>query len=426
MKRALEIGLATLLTGLACTSAASAASNVRAVHSGYDANTLIVKYAGGASPAQRSLTGRLAGVLETVGSVQGVGARVVRVAGDPAAVADRLNRSGAVLYAEPNYMVHATGIPDDARFDELYGLHNTGQRGGAVDADIDAPEGWTALFGAASFPATGGAKIGIVDTGVTARHEELTGKIESCAGVRSTGIDVIGIVTLPLLADPTIVAGRCVDDNGHGTHVAGTAAAIANNGRGVAGVAFNSPLAVCKALNRAGGGGVAGVANCIGYLVANGAKVISLSLGITDDSATLRSAVVSASRSALIVAAAGNGGNSTPNFPAAYPEVVSVAATDNGDGRASFSTFNADVEVAAPGVDILSTWNNGGYNVISGTSMATPHVAGVAAVIAGRYADAGPSLWRAKLDGAVDDLPPAGRDPRTGFGRVNLLQAATE
>jgi thermitase len=420
MKRALGLGIATVLACIGGVSTAAAAAPP------YDAHTLIVKYADGASPAQRSLAGRLAGVLETLGSVRGVNARVVRVAGDPAAVARRLNRSSAVLYAEPNYIVRATGVPNDPRFGELYGLDNTGQGGGVPDADIDAPEAWTTLFGATSFPSSGGAKIGIVDTGVLAGHEDLAGKVVDCAGVRSFGLDLLGLITLPLFGDPTIVAGRCGDDNGHGTHVAGIAAAIADNGRGIAGVAFNSPLAVCKGMDRTGAGAVSGIANCIAYLVGKGAKVISMSLGTTADSATLHNAVVAAGSNALIVAAAGNTGDSTPSYPAFYPEVVSVAATDSRDQRASFSTFNADVEVAAPGASILSTWNNGGYNVLSGTSMATPHAAGVAAVIAGRYPAGGPSLWRAKLDGAVDDLAPAGRDPQTGLGRVNLQQAATE
>ncbi len=420
MQRAISIAIAALLAGLACASTASAAS------ARYDAHTVIVRYADGASPSQRALTGRLAGVVRSLATIRGIGAEVVRVSGDPAAVAARLNRSANVRYAEPNYIVHATGVPNDARFGELYGLDNTGQAGGTPDADIDAPEGWTALFGATAFPGTGGATIGIVDTGVMSGHEDLAGKVATCAGVRSFGVDVLGLITLPLFADPTIVPGRCADDNGHGSHVAGTAAAIADNGRGVAGVAFNSPLAICKALDRRGAGAVAGIANCIGYLAANGAKVISMSLGTTADSATLRNAIVAASGSALIVAAAGNGADAAANYPAFYPEVVSVAATDNRDARASFSTFNADVEVAAPGVNILSTWNDGGYNVISGTSMATPHAAGAAAIIAGRYPTQTPAFWRGKLDGAVDDVESPGRDPQTGFGRVNLLQAATE
>ena len=420
MKRRISIAAAALLGVLACASTADAAS------ARYDARTVIVKYADGVSPSQRSATGRLAGVVSTLASIRGIGAQVARVSGDPAVVAARLNRSRNVLYAEPNYIAHATGVPNDTRFGELYGLHNIGQNGGAPDADIDAPEGWTALFGATTFPRTGGAKIGIVDTGVAAGHADLAGKVVNCAGVRSFGIDVLGLITLPLFADATLVPDRCADDNGHGTHVAGTAAAIADNATGIAGVAFNSPLAICKALDRRGAGAVAGIANCIGYLAANGAKVISMSLGTTADSATLRNAIVAASASALIVSAAGNGANAAANYPAFYPEVVSVAATDNRDARASFSTFNADVEVAAPGVNILSTWNDGGYNVISGTSMATPHAAGAAAIIAGRYATQTPAFWRGKLDGAVDDVGSPGRDPQTGFGRVNLLQAATE
>jgi thermitase len=151
-----------------------------------------------------------------------------------------------------------------------------------------------------------------------------------------------------------------------------------------------------------------------------------MSLGGSSGSQALLDALRYAiGKGALPVAAAGNGGNSTPSYPAAYPEVVSVAATDSRDQKASFSTFNADVEVAAPGVNILSTWNNGAYNTISGTSMATPHVAGVVALIAGRNPTGGPSAWRTKLDASVDDLGAPGRDPNFGFGRVNLVKAAS-
>jgi subtilisin family serine protease len=197
-------------------------------------------------------------------------------------------------------------------------------------------------------------------------------------------------------SDPTIVNGKCADDNGHGTHVAGTIAAIANNG-GVAGVAFNSPLD-----NQ------------------HGAKIISMSLG-GSGSATLQAAVIKATNNgSLLIAAAGNSSDSTVSYPAGYPEVVSVAATDNRDQRVSFSSFNNDVEIAAPGVNVTSTWNNGGFNTISGTSMATPHVSGVAALIAGTNPSGGPAAWRAELDAAVDDKGAPGRDPQYGFGRVNL------
>jgi len=401
-----------MIAGLACAPAAMAAPET------YQARSVIVKYADSASSSQRLLVGKSAGVVETLGRVTGVGAQVVSVVGDPAAVAARLNRSASVLYAEPDYIYRATAIPNDPRFGELYGLHNTGQSGGFADADIDAPEGWDRAFGTNAFQtALDGVKIGFVDTGIQAGHPDLAGKVYNCGGVRSFGL--LGL----LFVDPTIVNGKCVDDNGHGTHVAGTAAAYANNATGVAGVAFNSPLAICKGLDSSGAGPISGIANCISFLVASGAGIISMSLG-GPPSTTLRNAVTSASANALIVAAAGNGANSTLIYPAAYPEVVSVAAVDRWDARASFSTFNGDVELAAPGVDITSTWLNSGYNTISGTSMATPHVAGVAAIVAARVTG-GPAAWRAKLDASVDDLPPTGFDPQTGNGRINLLKATT-
>jgi subtilisin family serine protease len=127
------------------------------------------------------------------------------------------------------------------------------------------------------------------------------------------------------------------------------------------------------------------------------------------------------------VAAAGNDGDATHNYPAAYSEVVSVAATDNRDARASFSNANADVEVAAPGVNVLSSYNSSdtSYTTLSGTSMATPHVSGVAAVIFGRNPAQTAAQVRTKLDASVDDLGAAGRDTSFGFGRVNLVKAAT-
>jgi thermitase len=409
----LRLAVVAALAALACAPAASAAV------ASYEPHTVIVKYADGAPSSQRSLVGRLAGVLGTVTRLGGVGAQLVHVSGDPAAAAARLQRSGAVSYAEPNYIYRATAVPNDPLFAQQYGLDNAGQAGGAPDADIDAPEGWDA-GGLGSFPTSGGAPIGIVDTGISAGHEDLAGKAVTCAGVRSFGIDLLGI---PLLDDPTIVDGRCADDNGHGTHVAGIAAARANNGRGIAGVAFNSPLQVCKALNGAGAGSLAAIANCIAYLSAHGAKIISMSLGGIG-SQTLAGAVASAvSRGALIVAAAGNSGDMALSYPAAYPQVISVGAVDRRGQRAPFSNANSDVEVSAPGVDVLSAWSDGGYRTESGTSMATPYVAGVAALIAGRNPAGGPAAWRSKLTSAVDDLGVPGRDPLFGFGRVNVQKA---
>ncbi len=365
---------------------------------------VIVKFAPGATTDPAMPSGARLG-----SAVHGLGARVVTTSGDPAATAAALERRGDVEYAEVDQPMRLLATPNDPRFAELYGLNNTGQTGGLADADIDAPEGWDAA-GLGAFPSTGGAKVGIVDTGITQTHEDLTGKTADC------GQSVAGRVT----------AGACVDDNGHGTHVAGTITANANNARGVAGVAFNSPLTICKALSGPlGQGTTADVASCITWATDRGARVISMSLG-GGPSTTLQNAVrYAASHDVLIVAAAGNDGNATLNYPAAYAEVVSVAATDARDVRATFSNANSDVEIAAPGVNILSTYMDGGYRALSGTSMATPHVSGVAAIIRTRNPTFSAAQARAKLDASVDDKGPAGRDTQYGFGRVNLVKAAT-
>lgn len=357
---------------------------------------------------------QLLGGTQQVGTVAHNGALVLRVPAAADALLRALSRNPLVEYAERDRVLRATAVPNDPQFGSLWGMSQ------ANDADIDAPEGWDA-FGLSSFPAPlTGVKVGIVDTGIRAAHEDLAGRTVDCA---ATSPGLLGI----LFGDPVPKDSRgCNDDNGHGSHVAGTIAATANNGRGVAGVAFTSPLGICKALHGAlGSGSTAGVANCITYLADRGAKVISMSLG-GGASSTLQSAVrAAASRDVLLVAAAGNDGNATLNYPAAYPEVVSVAATDRNDNRASFSNANDDVEIAAPGVDITSTWNssNTAYNTISGTSMATPHVAGVAALIRGRGLSA--TAARTKLQTSVDDKGPAGRDPQFGFGRVNLAKAGS-
>jgi thermitase len=398
--------LAALVAALlaACAGSAQAAN--------YDSNEVIVKYASGVSTAERAGLFDRTGVVKTLGSVRGVGAKVVQVDGDPAAVARRLNRSSLVEYAEPNFILRTQATPNDPLFSQLYGLHNTGQTGGTADADIDAPEGWDAA-GLSAFPASGGVKIGIVDTGIDQTHADLSGKTVNCAD--STG----GV----------LIEGTCVDDNMHGTHVAGTIAAKANNATGVAGVAFNASFAICKALRTAAGTGLTSdVANCINWTHTRGAKVISMSLG-GGDSTTLRNAVVNAwkggaANGSVLIAAAGNDGDATLNYPAAYAEVVSVAATDHNDARASFSNANSDVEVAAPGVSVLSTIPGGQYARLSGTSMATPHASGVAGVLWQLFPGDTAAGIRGRLTAAVDDKGAAGRDSSFGFGRVNLCKAA--
>src|SRR3954469_19517761 len=229
-------------------------------------NSVIVKYKASAAAKTRDAAATRAGVGSVLGTIAANGAQVVQVAGDPAAAAATLNRSATVEYAEPNLELHTLGVPNDARFGELYGLNNRN------DADMDAPEGWD-LAGYPNIPST---TVGIVDTGIDATHEDLAGKVVACASVG--------------LLSSRVTEGTFTDQNDHGTHVAGTIAAKANNNVGVAGVSYNSSLAICRALNAAGSGTTSGVANCITYLAGKGVKVISMSLG-GGASTTLQSAV---------------------------------------------------------------------------------------------------------------------------------------
>lgn len=362
--------------------------------------TVIVRYRSGLSSARRHAVSHRLGLRETVGTVRGQGAKVVRVDGDPSTVARRLVRRPEVRYAEPNSLVRATATPNDALFDQLGGL-----------AEIHAAAGWDS-GGLGAFPSRGGVPVGIVDTGIDSGHEDLRGHVAACASSRNG----------------TVASGACADDNDHGTHVAGTIAATADNRVGIAGVAFNSPLVVCKALGGAGGSGrIADVASCIAWVHQHGAKVVSMSLG-GPASITLRTAVRSAwarggRTGAVLVGAAGNDGSSALDYPAAYPEVVSVAAVDDSGRHADFSNFNDDVEVAAPGVRVLSTKRGGGYVRFSGTSMATPHVAGVAALLWGAHRRSTATSIRSRLDASVDDLGSPGRDPQYGFGLIDLARA---
>jgi thermitase len=358
------------------------------------ASTVIVKYRG--SPRLSAL--RHAGVTHTVGSVRGQHAKVVAVSGDPVAAARRLAAAPGVAYAEPNVTLRALAAPSDPLVGQMGDL-----------ALIHALPAWDAI-GLGAFPATGGAPVGIVDTGIDQGHEDLTGKVAAC------GTAVNG----------TIKAGACDDDNDHGTHVAGTVGALANNGVGIAGVSFASKLIVCKALDADGAGTTADIAGCIDWVHDRGAKVISLSLG-GPGSTTLATAVKNAwsgggRKGSVIVAAAGNDGDATVEYPSGYPQVVSVAAVDDTGARASFSNANAKVEIAAPGVGVLSTKRGGGYVRFSGTSMATPHVAGAAALLWGLHKRWTAATIRAGLDAAVADAGPAGRDPQFGFGILDLAR----
>lgn len=411
------LAAAALSAVLVAPAAGAAPAGPATAGAPYDDDAVIVSYRRGVGPGELRPLLERNGVGRAIEEIPAVDAEVVRVEGDPARVAERLESSPKVGYAEPDYLVRAQGArPDDAAFGSLWGLRNRGQTGGKRGADIGALRGWRRA-GLLSYPRRGGVPVGVIDTGIRASHADLRYKVIACT-TRRTG-DLLG---------------GCGDDSGHGTHVAGTLAAVADNGRGVAGVAFNSPLIVCRALggvNRTGY--TSDIAKCVGWVKRRGARVISMSFASEQPSTTLHRALKAAWKGgrragAVLVAAAGNHPSGQrayrASYPAAFGQVVSVGSTDDRDRHAAFSNVHRTVELVAPGVDILSTWYTGGYSRLSGTSMSAPHVAGVAAQL--RTLHPRWRAWRVRriMRTTADGLGPRGKDSSFGYGRVDLARAA--
>ena len=393
------------------------------------ASEVIVGYEEDATAAERAAAREAAGAESGLGAVHGSAARVLEVDGPADHAVRALEDLPGVAYAEPNSRVTtaARAKPNDPNLGQQYWLDNRGTAvtTSVLDADIDAPEGW-ALSRLKRFPASGGPRIAIIDTGIDQFHPDLRGKIVACAQSR------------PQLLGPRFTEGACSDDHGHGTHVAGLAAATADNGQGIAGVAFNSQLIICRALGSSTGlpvldlvlgpvgeGDVADVAACIRWAASQNPDVISMSFE-SGFSPTMQAAIGEAwnrGNGPLLVAAAGNEGGAATRQPAGAKQVVSVAATDSRDKRASYSNMNDDVEIAAPGDELLSARLGGGYLMASGTSQATPIVAAMAGLITRENRKWTAKKVRRQLTGTADDLGPDGRDPKFGFGRVNLCNA---
>ena len=301
-----------------------------------------------------------------------------------------------VAYAEPNFKLQPTVAPNDPGYRDLWGLNNAGQTGGTPDADIDAPEAWDTTTGSAD------VVVGVIDEGIDVNHPDLRDNIWTNSGeVPGNRIDddnngyvddVNGYDFAnndASVYDPDPISGK---GDEHGTHVAGTIAAVGNNGIGVAGVNWDAQVASLKFL-AADGGLTSDAIEAVNYAVAEGIDISNNSWGGGGRSQALEDAIRRADNAGhIFIASAGNGGedgvgddnDATPQYPAGYnlPNIVSVAATGDTDRLASFSNFGAtSVDLAAPGVGILSTLPGDRYGRFSGTSMASPHVAGVAALI---------------------------------------------
>jgi thermitase len=387
-------------------------------HRGYDDDHILVGW-NASLPEQARADVHAQEGGEVANRLESIDVDVVRIPDgqDPNDWVARYSRNPKVAFAELNVEALATSIPTDTLFKDQWGFHNTGQAvtgslvRGVNDWDIDAPEAWDAAFGVGAFPSSGGTRVAIIDTGIDLAHVEFLNKVKACA----SALAAIGVVT----------NGTCSDDNFHGTHVAGTVAAHTGNGVGVAGTAPDAELAICKALNSAGVGFVSDIAACINWSWKSaGAKIISMSLGSEEGTSTEQRAVKDASAAGiLVIAAAGNGYDSTPNYPAYYPEVMSVASFNQAGVISDFSTCNSDVEIAAPGEDIWSTFPENTYGVISGTSMATPHVAGAAALVMSELGlDASQTRSKLKSTG-VSGLSTGGRSECSPYPALNLAAA---
>ncbi len=308
-----------------------------------------------------------------------------------------------VLYAEPNFYRYATQAPvtpNDPLYPDMWNLHNTSQSGGTPGADIHAPEAWGLSTGSSS------VVVAVIDSGIAYSHPDLVANVWSSPSGYSVLLNGATVTCAAGTHGFNAITRTCdpQDDNSHGTHVAGTIGASGNNGAGAVGINWQVQVMACKFLDAGGGGTTSDLITCLEYLALmkdSGVNLVATnnSYGGGGFSQAERDAIDShRQRGILFIAAAGNAGanNDFGSFyPANYglPHMISVAATDRNDALADFSNFGRySVHLGAPGSEILSTVPPAGYAVYSGTSMAAPHVTGVAALL---KAQDGTRDWKA-------------------------------
>ncbi|MFQ5593351.1 MAG: S8 family serine peptidase [Anaerolineae bacterium] len=374
----------------------------------YVAGRLLVQFSPGTPDEEKAAVHERLGA-QVVEEISALDIQILQVPEEATSMVFAYQAEPSVNFAEPDYIARIAGWPDgpilssndleaigegvtrypnDPRFPDMWNL-----------AKIRAEAGWDITTGRSD------VIIAVIDTGADASHPDLQGKLVPAYDFVNND------------SDPA-------DDQGHGTHVAGTAAAVTNNGIGIAGVSWGAKVMPVKALSANGSGAHSWIANGIVWATDHGADVINMSLGGPYTSATMSRAVDYAwSNGVVIVAAAGNGRTSNPTYPAAYDDVIGVSATTQNDERAEFSNYGSYISVASPGVSILSSTRGGGYQAWSGTSMASPHVAGLAALIKSIHPNWTNAQIREAIESSAVDFGTPGWDAIYGWGRIDIFNA---
>jgi thermitase len=329
-----------------------------------------------------------------------------------------LERAPGVAYVEPDFEVAASAEPNDPLYAEQYAFSQPS------DHDIDAPEGWDVTRSC--------SKVAVLDSGTDVDHPDLAANLwKNTEETKNNGKDddKNGYVDDYYGVDLDDGRGSGVDENGHGTHVAGIIGAVGDNGFGVAGVCWKASVMSVRFMDARGRGSTSAAVEAIEYAVREGARILNCSFGSSSESEALQDAVQYAkSKGALLVVAAGNDGEDIdrePSYPAAYGDgnIIAVAASTSEDTLASFSNFgDTNVDLAAPGDGILSTYPDDTYRSLDGTSMAAPYVAGAAALLKKRNSEATYEDIRAALRKKVDK-PPGLAGKVVYDGRLNITRA---
>lgn len=364
---------------------------------------VVVRYRPGTPRAARTdLTAQLGARIESSSAVKGLQVLDLPRGTTVASAVEALESTPEVLYAEPNYRIAGAAAPNDPMFHKMWSLGWTNSHG--VNSGIGTPRVWNLTTGSS------GVTVAVVDSGVDASHPDLAPNMWTNAGEALNGKDDDGNGLADDLQGWDFVANdnNPGDENGHGTHVAGIIGARGNNANGVAGVNWEVRLMSLRVLDAAGSGWTSDVADAFAYAGRMGVDVVNASLaGPTFSQALLDS--IAASPNTLFVVAAGNASKdvgTTPSYPCSYPlaNIICVAATGQSNQLSSYSNYGAAVDVAAPGDAILSTWPGGTYNEGWGTSSASPHVAGVAALLAARHPEANTDAIRSAILGGAEPL----------------------